>query len=354
MVLSLAACGSSKNPVQTEAATQATEATTQATEATTQPTEATTQPTEPTTQPTEPATRPTEAPKVNPPFITKNPTSESVTEGDNAYFVAKAEDYDYITWFIVSPDHKYQYSTSEAPRYFKGLSIAGEKTTQLILCNCPTSLDGWCVEAMFTGPGGRSVTDHCYVHVKSAPKVQLWASPASGYFSFVEQSIQLNAGKGDRIYYELDTFQGTTTGTIKSGDRITLPMLVGDIYDAYLYAYVTTDKSNAISCRYTIDCYEAPAPAPTESPSHDLDGSYRSASGNTVSLRSTDGRVSCEVGIVGLTTFSGHGYYSDGMAFLTLLAPDGTEVYTTFDGRTLTVFASDWDLLEEGTTFGGF
>lgn len=340
LVMGLAACGSSAKPAATEP-TMATEAPTQATEAPTKPTEAPTQPTEPE--------------KVNPPLITKAPTSESVTEGDNAYFVAKVEDYDYISWFIVSPDHKYQYSTSEAPRYFKGLSIAGETSTQLILCNCPTSLDGWCVEAMFTGPGGRAVTDHCYVYVKKAPKTQLWASPANGYFSFVEPTVQLNADKGDMIYYELRTFDGIISGTIRSGDRITLPMLVGDVYDAYLYAYVTTDKSNAISCRYTIDCYEAPAPFPTESPSGSLDGSYMDGNGDTIYLRTDkNGRLACEISIVGLSTFTGHGYYSDGIAFLTLLAPNGTEVYTTFDGYTLTVFESDWSLLERGTEFSGF
>lgn len=356
LVMSLAACGGFTRPAATEATTVATEAATQPTEAPTEATEATTQPTEAPRKPTEAPTKPTEPVKVNPPFITKNPTSESVTEGDNAYFVAKAEDYDYITWFIVSPDHKYQYSTTEAPRYFKGLSIAGETSTQLILCNCPLSLDGWCVEAMFTGPGGRAVTDHCYVNVKQAARTQLWASPSSGYFYFTEQAIQLNADKNDTIYYELHTFEGIESGTVKSGDRVYLPMLAGDVYDAYLYAYVTTDKSNAISCRYTIDCYEAPAPTPVPAPTVPdsyLDGDYRNSDGDTVSLSSnSNGDVFCTIGISGLSTFHGTGYYNGGIAFLVLEDPNGGRIDATFDGHALTIYQSEWNLLDPGTFYG--
>lgn len=370
MLLSLAACGSSAKPEETQAPdssaapAEAPAASPTATPAASPAPSPIVKPTITPTPTPAPTPTPTQKP-ITPPRITKDPTTESISEGENACFIADAENYNYITWFIVSPDHKYQYSTSEAYRYFKGLSVAGDNTNQLYLCNCPLSLDGWCVEAMFTGDGGRATTNHCYINVKPAPKTPLWASPSGGYYSFSDASIQLNADPGDTIYYELHLFDNEVqSGQIKSGQTIYIPGYNDRCYDAYLYAYVTTDKSNAISCSYTMDWYRA-APNPDPEPSRDYypNGYFTDDNGDIVDINSDGyGSLSCKVSITGLSSFEGYGYYDGydgygydgGVAFLTLLDPNGNYMYATFNGRILTVYDSSWSLLPSGTSFDGF
>ena len=112
--------------------------------------------------------------------ITKNPTGEVVSEGGNAMFIAKAENYNYISWRLVSPNGFTTYTMNEAVWNFQGLSVNGDGTTQIILCNCPLSLSGWGIEAVFTGYNGQATTQRAYITVNKAAKAQLYASPSSG------------------------------------------------------------------------------------------------------------------------------------------------------------------------------
>lgn len=194
---------------------------------------------------------------VNTPSITKNPTSENVTEGGNAIFVAKATGYQYITWKLISPDGRTSYYMNEAPYYFSGLSVWGDGTTTLTLCNCPLSISGWSVEATFTNAGQSVTTSRAYVNVSPAPRAQLYASPSSGYFEYSDQPIYLYAASGDQIYWQLSCTNSSGyshSGTIRSGDCIYIPAIGNERYDCYLYAYVVNDPSNAISCSYVMDC----------------------------------------------------------------------------------------------------
>ena len=188
------------------------------------------------------------------PQITKNPTQESVTEGGNATFIAKADYYNYMSWRLISPDGYTSYSMSEAPWYFQGLSTYGDGSSQLILSNCPTSLNGWYVQATFTGSGGQTSSSKAAIYVSKAAKTQLWAYPSSGYFEYCDQAIQLNAGSGDQIYYELRYNGNCYTGTVYSGGCCYIGAISDLRYDVYLYAYVVGDPTNAISCQYTMDC----------------------------------------------------------------------------------------------------
>lgn len=213
---------------------------------------------------------PTSSPQivVKVPQITKNPTSESVSEGGNATFIARADNYSYMYWQIVSQDGRVAYNMNEAPWYFQGLSVNGDGGTQLVLCNCPLSLDGWCVQAVFVGSGTPVISNRAYISVSRAPKAQLWAYPSSGYFEYSDQAIQLNAGPGDQIHYEL-TYNGNTyTGNVTSGGCCYIGAIENQRYDVYLYAYVVGDPSNAISCQYVMDCLPAwddQTPAMTQS-----------------------------------------------------------------------------------------
>ena len=207
-----------------------------------------------------PTAAPTSTPQiviVNTPTITKNPTSETVTEGGNATFVAKGTGYQYITWRLVSADGWTAYYMNEAPYYFTGLSVWGDGTTSLTLCNCPLSLSGWQVEAIFTNNGSTAYTTRASVYVNKAAKAQLYASPSSGYFEYCDQAVTLIAGTGDQIWWQLTCTNSSSynhSGTITSGQSIYIPALGNERYDCYLYAYVVGDQSNAISCHYVMDC----------------------------------------------------------------------------------------------------
>lgn len=86
--------------------------------------------------------------------ITKHPTGESVDEGDSAKFVAHADNATGIVWRIVSHDASNTVQAADAPNYFSGVSVSGLDSDVLELHNIPASMDGWYIEAMYTGPGG--------------------------------------------------------------------------------------------------------------------------------------------------------------------------------------------------------
>ena len=189
-------------------------------------------------------------------YITKSPTSEVVTEGGNAMFIARAENYNYITWRLVSPNGYTYYNMTEAVWNFQGLSVTGDGTTQIVLCNCPLSLSGWGIEAVFTGYNGQATTQRAYITVNKAPTAQLYAYPSSGYFEYCDQGIQLVAGSGDTIHYEISSSGGiySASGDVQSGGYCYIGAIGNQRYDVYLYAYVVGNPSNAISCQYVMDC----------------------------------------------------------------------------------------------------
>lgn len=189
-------------------------------------------------------------------FITKNPTSETVQEGGNAMFIANAQNYNYITWQLVSPNGYTVYNMNEAAWQFRGLTVNGDGTTQLVLCNCPLSLSGWSVQAVFSGYTEKVTTSKAYITVNKAARAQLYASPSSGYFEYSDHPIQLIANPGDTIHYEMTRSGGIPfgSGEVQSGGYCYIGAIADERYDVYLYAYVVGDPSNAISCHYVMDC----------------------------------------------------------------------------------------------------
>jgi len=179
MCLSLAACGSKRHSLPDElnedaAATPATVPTAAPTPVPTPiPTVAptpvpTVAPTPvPTMAPTPiPTVPPTPAPTVNPYLkLTKSPTGEVVDEGGTAYFVARADNYTGITWFIANAPGTIIYQDGMASSVFNGLQITGLGTETLCLSNIPYELSGWRVYASFSGLGGPIVTDSAYITV---------------------------------------------------------------------------------------------------------------------------------------------------------------------------------------------
>ena len=117
----------------------------------------------PTVAPTPvPTVAPTQAPVLR---ITKSPTGETVGEGGKALFVARAENYTSISWFIANAAGTMVYQDGTAAQVFAGLQISGLGTEVLTLNSIPAGLDGWRVYATFYGNGTQATTDSAYITV---------------------------------------------------------------------------------------------------------------------------------------------------------------------------------------------
>lgn len=156
--------------------------------------------TEPTTIPSAPketaappkAAAPAKEPKVS---ITKNPTGETVTEGESAVFIARADHAEKIVWITVSPDAKTVYELDKVPDAFEGLKVDGQGTEKLTLSSIPYAMDGWRIQCYFTGNGGPAYTKGAYITVKKAA-VKTDLSSFEGIIAQYQAAIQ---GKYDTV-----------------------------------------------------------------------------------------------------------------------------------------------------------
>ena len=96
-------------------------------------------------------------------YVTKSPTSESVPYGGSAIFIARAEYDTAITWYIANSDASIIYNVSDAPRYINGLVVYGQGTETLTLCEIPSWMNGWQVQACFSGEGGPVYSGVAYI-----------------------------------------------------------------------------------------------------------------------------------------------------------------------------------------------
>ena len=175
MVCSLAACGKSNRYTSSDIPQDGDEMdfTTYVTPVNTASPTATPEPTPAQTPVPTPTAAPTPAPTitvVNNGYvtITKSPTSEVVDAGGKASFVAYGSNFTAITWTISNADSSINYNASEAPNHFPGLGVTGQGSSTLTLSNIPSDLNGWKVQAIFSGTGGPLYTNIAYITVNSA------------------------------------------------------------------------------------------------------------------------------------------------------------------------------------------
>ena len=132
------------------------------------------------------APTPTPAPTVNPYLeLTKSPTGETVDEGGLAYFVARADNYTGITWYIANSNNTIIYQDGMAASYFSGLQISGLGTETLCLSGIPYEMSGWKVYASFSGLGGPVQTADAYITVNKVSET---------YDSLLSKYTQVVAG----------------------------------------------------------------------------------------------------------------------------------------------------------------
>ena len=122
----------------------------------------------PFSSPATPSPTPQPTPIPNMVQITTSPTSETVQEGGSAVFIAYADNSTGIVWITVSPDARSSYDINNAYTVFPSLQVSGQGTSVLTLSNIPYEMDGWRIQAYFTGNGGPLYTAGAYLTVIQA------------------------------------------------------------------------------------------------------------------------------------------------------------------------------------------
>ncbi len=226
----------------------------------------------------------TASPSANAPSVTKNPTAEYIMEDGKALFVAKASNYTSIEWRIISADGKYGCAAKDAPKYFSGVSVWGDSEETLVIYNTPTSLNGWYVQATFTGKGGTVYSNRALLSVQQK-STQVSANPAGGTFD-KSVTVTLLGQSGAKLSYKVQYSGGyTATGSVFAGQNISISTVTSGTNYAVLSFYDVSNPSNSATYTFTItDSSAYVATAPTADPA----GGYFEG-GQTVSLYADSG-----------------------------------------------------------------
>ena len=101
------------------------------------------------------------------PEITKHPTGETVDEGGEASFVAKAKYAQKYAWTLIAPDGT-KIDCVDAPKSFSGLKVSGANGEKVTLSNIPADLDGYQIMCEFTA-GTTVCSDKAMINVNPKP-----------------------------------------------------------------------------------------------------------------------------------------------------------------------------------------
>ena len=101
------------------------------------------------------------------PVVTKHPTAETVAEGGEAVFVAKAKYTQIYTWQLISPSGII-FDCDTVHLTFPELKVSGAKTERITLSNIPLELNGYQIRCMFTA-GDAVVSNSAKLAVTAKP-----------------------------------------------------------------------------------------------------------------------------------------------------------------------------------------
>ena len=149
--------------------------------------------------------------------ITKSPLSETLYEGGSCYFTAYADNASGITWITVSPDARNSYDIRDAYKVFPSLNVTGQGTNTLSLSNVPYSMNGWRIQAYFTGNGGPQYTAGAYLTVIPGGSAT-WPTPTPTYSPVdnTEATVSDLAKKAYSEVYYSASGNGFSVGSISN------------------------------------------------------------------------------------------------------------------------------------------
>ena len=99
------------------------------------------------------------------PVVTKNPTDETVQEGNSCFFVAKYKDAIWAIWHFVSPDGSRDLDYNAAAAEFPTMVIKNGYASTLELQKIPAAINGWTVYCDFSNNVGHTKTSSAKITV---------------------------------------------------------------------------------------------------------------------------------------------------------------------------------------------
>jgi hypothetical protein len=114
----------------------------------------------------------------------------------------------------VSPDAKNSYLIGDAVKLFPGLNVSGQGTNTLSLANVPYAMNGWRIQAYFSGNGGPQYTAGAYLTVLPGAPVWPTAAPTYKPVDPAESNVAEMAKKAYSDVYYTASANGFSVGNI--------------------------------------------------------------------------------------------------------------------------------------------
>lgn len=210
--------------------------------------------------------------------ITKPPYGETVNEGDDATFIARAEGYQGLIWMFVSADGSTVWQNDEAINAFPGLEMAGVETEELKLISIPFSMNGWFVRAKFIDQDGNYVlSDPAEITVLQGlvPSPSIVPKSAGARLVPGESktlSVEASSRMGDEIKYQwyrsYSAYRNTGEAILGATEAsYTPPEELGQVfYFVGVWCVRGRDASAPIYTTPVAIVYTEPEPSPTPAP----------------------------------------------------------------------------------------
>lgn len=210
--------------------------------------------------------------------ITKPPYGETVNEGDDATFIARAEGYQGLIWMFVSADGSTVWQNDEAINAFPGLEMAGVETEELKLISIPFSMNGWFVRAKFIDQDGNYVlSDPAEITVLQGlvPSPSIVPKSAGARLVPGESktlSVEASSRMGDEIKYQwyrsYSAYRNTCEAILGATEAsYTPPEELGQVfYFVGVWCVRGRDASAPIYTTPVAIVYTEPEPSPTPAP----------------------------------------------------------------------------------------
>ena len=159
----------------------------------------------------------------NAPKVTKDPTDETVSPGESAYFVARHTGAILARWHFVSPSGAdYEYNDAAIAAEFPQMKIVNGDQGTMQLQNIPLNANGWKVYCRYSNNSGTADTKSATINVKGAqPAAANTAANAAAASNVVVSDWTNAASLDDAISISGLSFSPPENGSLPEGTSLT-------------------------------------------------------------------------------------------------------------------------------------
>ena len=150
-------------------------------------------------------------------MITKNPTDESHTAGETAWFIAKADNWNTASWTFIDP-YGNQCSWQSFNNRFPDATVSGGDSSSLSIYNTNTGMNGWGAYCTFYGNGQTARSTTAYLYIQAAPPS--YGQMDATVTGCAMNSVSLDLANGDNVTISMQICQ--IDGEIEEGDAATV------------------------------------------------------------------------------------------------------------------------------------